>query len=85
MVQISKDIHEIAQAVLRSSQIDFLIVEQRELTDVHDLGLIVRTPRSTDTHLTELTPVVQRLPTEIPAGPQETAINLPTEGEFSKQ
>ena len=25
------------------------------------------------------------LPTEIPAGPQETAINLPTEGEFSEQ
>ena len=85
MVQISKDIHEIAQAVLRSSQIEFLIVEQREPTDVHDLGLIVRTLRSTDTHLTELTPVVQRPQTETPADPQETAINLPTEGEVSKQ
>ena len=85
MVQISKDIHEIAQAVLRSSQIDFLIVEQRELTAVYDLGLIVRTLRSTDTHLTELTPVVQRPQTETPADPQETAINLPTEGEFSEQ
>ena len=84
-MQISKDIHEIAQAVLRSSQIDFLITEQREPTDVHDLGLIVQTLRSTDTHLTELTPVVQRPQTETPADPQETAINLPTEGEDSEK